>query len=170
MKFFYLLALLFSFASCNLQKEAKKEEVTIYYFIRHAEKDTSNPEDHDPLLIPVGEERAEKWAQVFKDIQFDLVYSSSYKRTMATAKPIAKAQNLQIQTYNTEKLNDEEFRKETKGKTVLVVGHSNLNPEWVNYIIEEEKYEDIDEKDSGSLFIVWVHPNGQKTSQVLHID
>jgi hypothetical protein len=51
-----------------------------------------------------------------------------------------------------------------------VVGHSNLNPEWVNYILGKEKYQDLDESVYGSLFIVTIHPNGDRTSQVLYFD
>ena len=72
--------------------------------------------------------------------------------------------------YDASKLNDEDFQKKTKGKTVLVVGHSNTNPQFVNYILEEEKYEDIPDEESGSLFIVSVSPDGKKHSQVLYIN
>ncbi len=52
----------------------------------------------------------------------------------------------------------------------MVVGHSNLNPEFVNYIIEEQKYEDISEAEYGSLFIVTVTSSGEKRSEVLYIN
>ena len=153
-----------------LQEEKTSDMATVYYFIRHAEKDTSNPDERDPELIEAGIQRAEKWADVFKDISFDLIYSSNYKRTMATAKAIANSQQKEILMYDASKLNDEDFQKKTKGKTVLVVGHSNSNPEFVNYILEEEKYQDIPDEESGSLFIVSVFSDGRKHSQVLYIN
>lgn len=146
------------------------QEVTTYYFIRHAEKDTSDPSDKNPELTDEGVKRAEKWAEVFKDIPFDLIYSSKYKRTRHTAQPIADSQQLDVQLYDSSKLNDEDFQQKTKGKTVLVVGHTNTNPQWVNYILEEKKYKDIDESESGSLFIVTVLPDGRKSSKVLYIN
>lgn len=146
------------------------DEVTTYYFIRHAEKDTSNPAEKNPILTEAGIRRAEKWAEIFKEVPFDLIYSTDFKRTKATAQEIAESQNLEIQLYNSGKLNDEDFQQKTKGKTVLVIGHSNTNPRFVNYILEEEKYCDIDDKESGSLFIVSVSPEGVKTSQVLYIN
>ena len=152
------------------QEENISETATVYYFIRHAEKDTSNPDDRDPELIEAGIQRAEKWAAVFKNISFDLIYSTNYKRTMATAQAIASSQQKEVEIYDASKLNDEDFQKKTKGKTVLVVGHSNSNPKFVNYILEEEKYKDIPDEESGSLFIVSVYPDGKKHSQVLFIN
>ena len=176
MKKMFLLLFL-AIAACNSNEndpsaEADKmtEAATVYYFIRHAEKDTSDPNEKDPELIPAGIQRAEKWAGVFKDISFDHIYSSNFKRTKATAQKIADSQQKNVQIYDASKLNDENFQKNTKGKTVLVVGHSNSNPQFVNYILEEDKYRDIADEESGSLFIVSVFPNGEKYSQVLYIN
>ncbi|MGM0932494.1 MAG: SixA phosphatase family protein [Bacteroidota bacterium] len=174
MKYLLLFSLII-ITACNFQKEntsveMKDTEVTTYYFIRHAEKDTLNPDNKDPELTEAGVERARKWVEVFRDVDFDLIFSSNYKRTLNTAKPIAASQDKEIDFFNTEKLNDQNFQKKTKGKTVLVVGHSNLNPEFVNYIIQEEKYEDLDEMEYGSLFIAVIHPDGTRTSEVLYFN
>ena len=167
MRFVLLFLLLFSLASCE---QNKSDEMTTYYFIRHAEKDLSDPANHDPDLIEAGRIRAEKWKEVFKEVPLDMVYSSKYKRAHQTAQPIAEDHDLPVSLYNTEKLNDKDFQQETKGKIVVVVGHSNLNPEFVNYIIGEEKYDDIPESENGSLFIVTVTPSGEKQSHVLYIN
>lgn len=158
--------------ACNFDNNSKTmdSEITTYYFIRHAEKDTTNPDDPDPELTEEGVARSEKWAEVFREIAFDHIYSSNYKRTMSTAQRVADSQQKEVELYDASKLNDEEFKQRTKGKTVLVVGHSNSNPQFVNYIVGNEKYKDIDDKESGSLFIVTIHPNGTKTSEVLYIN
>ncbi len=169
----FILPVFFTVAFNNSEKMSAEEclqDVTTYYFIRHAEKDTSDPNDRDPELTAEGVKRAERWAEVFKEIPFDLIYSSDYKRTKSTAKRVADSQKKEVQIYNASKLNDEDFQKKTKGKTVLVVGHSNSNPAFVNYILQEKKYKDIDDKESGSLFIVTVLPDGTKTSKVLYIN
>jgi len=153
-----------------VDKSGISDELTTYYFIRHAEKDRSNPEEKDPVLKEAGIKRAGKWAEIFKEVPFDLIYSSDFKRTKETAQKIAESQNLEIQLYDPAKLNDEDFQQRTNGKTVLVIGHSNTNPRFVNSILGEEKYSDIDDKESGSLFIVSVSPEGAKTSQVLYIN
>lgn len=167
-----LLLLLPFFFACNtnISGNSMKENITTYYFIRHAEKDTTNPDDRDPKLTEEGIRRSEKWAEVFKDVAFDHIYSSDYSRTRSTAQRVADAQKKEVELYDSSKLNDEDFKQRTKGKTVLVVGHSNTNPKFVNYILEEERYADIDEKESGSLFIVTVYPDGSKTSTVIYIN
>lgn len=144
--------------------------MTTYYFIRHAEKDTSDPQDKNPGLTEAGLERAQKWAEVFKEVEFDVIFSSDFDRTRKTAQIIGNSQEKTVEIYNHKNLNDQEFQKNAKGKTVLVVGHSNTNPHFVNLILGEKKYSDIDEAESGSLFIVHVLPNGAKSSEVLYIN
>ena len=144
--------------------------MTTYYFIRHAEKDTSDPQNRDPQLSDLGVERVKKWIEVFKEVDLDLIYSTNYYRTKATANPIADSKNLELQFYDPRNMNDEDFQGKTIGKRVLVVGHSNTNPHFVNSILKQKKYSDIDEAESGSLFIVTVAPSGEATSQVLYIN
>jgi broad specificity phosphatase PhoE len=147
-----------------------QEAPTQYYFIRHAEKEMTDPQDRNPKLSEAGINRTAKWAEVFEEVEFDLIYSSNYHRTMNTARAVADKQQKKVEIYDPKKLNDTEFQKKTKGKTVLVVGHSNTNPAFVNLLLGEKKYQDLDEKEYGSLFIVTVSPGGEKTSQVIFIN
>jgi|25BtaG_2_1085352.scaffolds.fasta_scaffold03437_3 broad specificity phosphatase PhoE len=147
-----------------------QEATTHYYFIRHAEKEMTDPQDRNPQLSEAGIKRTAKWAEVFEEVEFDLIYSSNYHRTMNTARAVTDKQQKKIDIFDPKKLNDTEFQKKTKGKTVLVVGHSNTNPAFVNLLLGENKYQDLDETEYGSLFIVTVSPDGEKTSQVLFIN
>ena len=169
--FLFILPLFFAFSFGEKQPvQDSVQEPTIYYFIRHAEKDTSNPGNPDPELNQAGKERAQRWARVFKDMPFDMIYSSDYKRTRSTAKAIADSQQKEVQLYDARKLNDEDFQKKTKGKKVLVVGHSNTNPHFANLILGENKFQNIPDEESGSLFIVVDFPNGVKHSQIIYIN
>ena len=174
-----LLLIAFTMIACNYNTSANSDnnsdmeinqKPSVYYFIRHAEKDISNPVDKDPELMEEGIKRSKKWAEVFRDVSFDVIYSTDYKRTLSTAKRVAEAQNKEVSIYDASKLNDDSFKNNTKGKTVLVVGHSNSNPAFVNYILEEDLYSDIPETESGSLFIVTVFPDGKKHAQVLYFN
>lgn len=161
---------LFSIFSNTQQDILPKEHaVSTYYLIRHAEKNRSDMAG-DPELTEKGLQRAENWAEVFKDVHFDAVYSTNYRRTIQTATPTANANNLEVQIYDPHKLYSEDFRKVTTGKTVLVVGHSNTTPQFVNAILKESKYSDIDDSENGALFIVEVLEDGTKTSKVLYIN
>ena len=165
MKKIALLVLL----TIGLQRVSAQTETTTYYLIRHADKVVTNKKDRDPDLTKKGYARAEKWAQVLHDIKFDLVYSTNYKRTIETAKPTAKTNNLEINFYDPRKMFDEEFQKNTKGKTVLVVGHSNTTPFFANKILGENKYSEIDESNYTNLYIVTVTKDA-KTGILLHVD
>jgi broad specificity phosphatase PhoE len=142
---------------------------TNYYFIRHAEKDRSDPNDRDPALTSVGQSRASYWKEVLSKVSFDLVYSTDYKRTRQTALPTAQANGKELLIYDPKKMYSEEFQKKTLGKTVLVVGHSNTTPAFVNMVLGESRYEAIDDKNNGNLYIVTGKP-GAFSSVLLTID
>lgn len=148
----------------------QQEPVTTYYLIRHAEKDRKDSKNRNPNLTKAGLERAQKWAEVLKAIDFDAVYSTNYNRTLQTAKPVAENNSLEIRNYDAGKLFDKDFELETAGKTVLVVGHSNTTPQLANAILGEKRYEDIDDAENGALFIVQVFADGSAYCQVLYIN
>lgn len=147
-KLVVLLVILF----CSLSSFA--QEVSTYYLVRHAEKDRSDKTDSNPKLTEEGKQRAAKWSTVFGDVAFDAVYSTNYLRTTATAQPTATAQGLEIQFYNSRELYSKEFQQATMGKTVLVVGHSNTTPQFVNAILGSERYSDIQDDNNANLYIV----------------
>lgn len=154
----FVVLLAFSCKSDKKEESKINSEKTVYYLIRHAEKDRSIKND-DPELTEKGLERAVNWAKIFDKIDFDLIYSTNYKRTQQTALPTAKEKSLVIQSYDPSNLYDPIFKEKTKGKTILIVGHSNTTPAFVNTIIGEKKYEQIDDTDNGKLFIVTVRNN-----------
>ena len=154
----FLIIILSFIISCKSDK--KKEEVinnnaTIYYLIRHAEKDRST-KNKDPVLNELGLKRAENWAKVFKDIPFDKIYSTDYKRTQQTAFPTASSKDLYVLSYDAENLFNKNFKYKTDKQTVLIVGHSNTTPAFVNAIIGKKEHLQIDDSDNGKLFIVTV--------------
>ena len=60
----------------------------------------------------------------------------------------------------------EQFKTDNLNKKVLIVGHSNTTPDFVNKLIGEEKYSQIDDNENGSLFIVQI-VNGTATDTKL---
>ena len=151
------LVILFTFSCKSDKKEFVPNtlETTVYYLIRHAEKDRSIKSD-DPELTEKGLERANNWVKIFADVNFDYIYSTDYKRTQQTALPTAKEKKLVIQSYDPNNLYDAIFKGKTKGKTVLIVGHSNTTPAFVNTILGKQEYQQIDDMDNGKLFIVTI--------------
>ena len=167
---FFSLILGISNPSIEKKMDPQQEPVSTYYLIRHAEKDRSETAYRNPELTEKGQKRAKKWAEVLKDVEFDAIYSTDYKRTLQTAQPTADLNNLEIIKYDAKNLFDESFEKSTAGQTVLIVGHSNTTPQFANAILAERKYEDLDDSENGALFIVQVFADGSKQSQVLYIN
>jgi 2,3-bisphosphoglycerate-dependent phosphoglycerate mutase len=166
----FLLFVFSLFSMGNPPGENCQENMTTYYFIRHAEKDITSSQNKDPELTQEGIDRAYKWAAVFKEVEFDVIFSSNFNRTLKTAQIIADSQEKTVELYDPKDLNDSEFQKRSTGKTVLVVGHSNTNPHFVNLLLGEKKYQDKGEEEYGSLYIVHIFPNGKKISNVLFIN
>ncbi|WP_029034637.1 SixA phosphatase family protein [Salinimicrobium terrae] len=164
--FIIFLISFLSLGSIDQANEQPVQETTTYYFVRHAEKDESDPKNKDPKLSAEGQKRVQEWIEIFKDVQFDLILSTNYERTRTTASGIAASQEKEVQFYDPRKLYDQDFQKKTEGQTVLVVGHSNTNPSFVNMILGSEKHQALDEKEYGSLFKVMISPTGEKTSEV----
>ena len=161
------LILTFTFFSLTLISYS--QEVTTYYFIRHAEKLRIDKTDKNPNLNYNGYKRAEAWKDVFSNISFEAVYSTDYNRTKLTAKPTADSNNLPILLYNPNSMYSEAFKNNTKGKTVLVVGHSNTTNVFVNKILGVEKYEEINDNNNSNLYIVTI-TDGKSSSVLLKIN
>ena len=168
-----LLLSLFLVMNCFAQetktKDTKEVETSVYYLIRHAEKDRSDKSNKDPNLTKIGNNRAAYWADVFKNVKFDAVYSTEYNRTRETATPTAKANEVEITSYHPFKIDFPKFLKTTKGKTVLIVGHSNTTPSFTNRLLNKELFESIDDNNNGNVYIVTI-TGETKTVQLLTIN
>ncbi len=100
-------------------------DLSTYFLVRHAEKQTGD----NPALTEAGKARAALLRDKLKSRNVSHIHSSNYKRTLATAKPLADALGLDIQLYDARDLHGlTEVLKTTPG-THLVVGHSNTTPQ-----------------------------------------
>ena len=152
---FIAFALIIGSISCKKDTKIVEDPVvSTYYFIRHAEKDRTDPDNPDPELNQDGLNRAIRWAEVFDPIDLDVIYSTNYERTSMTAAPTSVKKNIDVKYYDPDTLDIEQFKAENEGRNVLVVGHSNTTPEFVNKVINIEKYDAMEDDDNSSLFIV----------------
>ena len=161
------LVLIFSLLFISLASYS--QEVTTYYFIRHAEKLRVDKTDINPNLNYDGFKRAEAWRDVFSNIPFDAIYSTDCNRTKLTAKPTADSKNLSLLLYNPSDLYSKAFQNNTKGKTVLIVGHSNTTNVFANKVLGVERYDEINDNNNSNLYIVTVI-DGKATSSLLKIN
>lgn len=151
---FFIISLTFITLSCKDDKVVEKDTtISTFYFIRHAEKDRSNLDDINPELNQDGLGRAMRWAEIFDPITLDVIYTTDHGTAM-TAAPTSIKKDIEVKYYSPEDANIEQFIQDHKGQNVLVIGHSDTTPDFVNKIIGEEKYYTLDDYDNSSFFIV----------------
>lgn len=142
--------------SLTVTAYSQQQVKTTYYLIRHSEKDSSDKNNKNPELSKKGKERAKKWSNIFDELKLDAIYSTDYNRTLQTAAVTAKNKKLTIKKYHPRNLNLNSFLNETKGKSILIVGHSNTIPSLTNKLIGNGKYLNMDEDDYDNLYLVTI--------------
>jgi len=131
-----------------------ENDCSTFYLIRHAEKVRTNKSDRDPALNEKGIIRALNWKEYFIDKDISKIYSTNYKRTIETVKPLQEAMGLATILYSPSSIDYKDFISSNKGEIVLVVGHSNTIPNFVNELINEQVYTQIDDLNNSNLYIV----------------
>lgn len=165
MKNILLLLLLIS-----LTTNAQNKSLTTIYLVRHAEKLTDDPANKDPILAENGEKRAIDLAKVLKKTAIYNIYSTNYKRTMATALPLAQKLKKDIKIYDLKQLNIEAqaILKDNKGKNALIVGHSNTVLEMIEALGGEKPIESISDQEYDYLFQLNILVDGTTDVKVMH--
>ncbi|MFT5925809.1 MAG: 2,3-bisphosphoglycerate-dependent phosphoglycerate mutase [Rubritalea sp.] len=162
----FLIAL--SLVSCRnngsdkTPEEQQKEQLTTFYFIRHAEK--AADQGSDPELTEKGEKRAVNWVNYFFLKDVDHVISSDYNRTKATAAPLAKAKKLGVEIYDVKTVDGISLLETYRGKTVALYGHSNTINAYANALQTDSIYNDLEETDYDHFFIVRVDKDGNSNA------
>ena len=103
------------------------------FVVRHAERaDTAAGAAPtmaaDPELSDAGRARAESLAAALEDAEVVAIFATEFKRTQATAAPLAKALGLQVTTISSKEPAKLIQAVKSAGGNVVVVGHSNTVP------------------------------------------
>lgn len=164
--FLILIVLLYSCktTSTTSNKIIDNENATIFYLIRHAEK--TDKDINDPELSKLGLERVTKYIEYFKALKLNSVYTTNYKRTFQTAKPIALSKAIKLFHYDPNKVDYSNFIEKHKGQSILIVGHSNTTPNLANGLIGNMKYTQMMYDDYSSMYKITVI-EGEATSVLL---
>ena len=136
------------------------EQCSTFYLIRHAEKVRTDKSDKDPKLNEYGMLRAIKWQEYFSDKNISKIYSTNYKRTLETVKPIQESSDLIPIIYSPSDIDYKNFIMSNKIEVVLIVGHSNTIPDFVNGLINENVYSQIDDLNNSNLYVVNICESG----------
>ncbi|ADB40748.1 SixA phosphatase family protein [Spirosoma linguale] len=128
---------------------------TTVYIVRHAEK-VNETDTTD--LTPAGYARATALAEKLGNAGIDSIFSTPYYRTRQTVQPLARRVGVPIVDY-TAKPTDAivERVKTIRGKTVLVVGHSNTILEIARGLGAKPTMGKIESGDFDNLFQVTMH-------------
>jgi 2,3-bisphosphoglycerate-dependent phosphoglycerate mutase len=146
-----------------LSAQAQQSNLTTFILVRHAEKETgaASMKDgvmtKDPELSEAGKARALRLADMLQRQPVAAIYSTNYKRTQHTVQPLADKTGLIVQLY--EPLNDQVIRElaaKHKGKTIVIVGHSNNIPQIANVLVGKKEFSDYDEHYYENMMLVTV--------------
>lgn len=143
-----------------------RDTATTFILVRHAETTGTGS---NPNLSSAGLERAEALRRILANVPLAAVFSSNFNRTKQTAQPTATDQSLPLLLYdplNQSPLADE-WLQTYRGRTVLVTGHSNTVPSFLNLLLENNQYADLGESEYDNLFIATVLEKGRV--EVLHL-
>jgi 2,3-bisphosphoglycerate-dependent phosphoglycerate mutase len=135
---------------------------TTFILVRHAEKETADSKDKNPMLSKAGQERAQALVRLLDKQKIDAIMSTNYHRTKTTVEPVASARGITIQTY--ESLKEPDVAKLIDaGGTVLICGHSNTIPGLANLLVGKNQFANYDESDYGNVLIVTATAVGKAT-------
>lgn len=135
-------------------------EPTVVYVLRHAER--AEDGTNDPPISAAGEARARLLAHMLRDAGVERVHSTDYKRTRATAAPLAERLGVPVETYDGGDLAELAQRIRAVGGRHLVVGHSNTTPDAVA-ALRGEPGPPIDEMEFDRLYVVTLTRDGAAT-------
>ncbi|WP_439505805.1 SixA phosphatase family protein [Sediminibacterium sp.] len=125
---------------------------TTLWIVRHAEKDTAQANRANPDLSEKGKQRALDLADYLKKVKIALIYSTDTKRTKQTAAHFA----MPIEIYNPKNLAEltVQIREKSKGKTILIVGHSNTVLETIEALGGQRPVKQLNDDDYDYIFKV----------------
>ena len=126
---------------------------TVVYLIRHAE---TTGVGTDPGLSSAGLERVQDWADLFQDVTFDAFYSTDLNRTRQTIEPIASSYDQDVILYDHADFSLANVVMDHTGGNVLIVGHSNTIPMFINAYLGSAVYPNMTENEYGNLYKITV--------------
>ncbi|MGI8812622.1 MAG: SixA phosphatase family protein [Pyrinomonadaceae bacterium] len=151
---------------CISNAAAQKKTIIL---VRHAEKETSAMTDtSDPVLSTDGAQRAERLRKLIGKYRPGAVFSTDYKRTRATAGPIAKTRRVVVEIYdpkNNADLIDRIMKSRTK--RFVVVGHSNTIPDLANLLTKKELFKNLDDAEYGVIWVIRLKDGRVKKTEIL---
>lgn len=129
--------------------QIQSQTITKIFIVRHADREPGDD------LTAAGLVRAEELKRVLLNTGIDSVYSTNFIRTKKTVQPLATAEGLPVVLYDTNPLLLKRILK-SRGKTMLVAGHSNTVPDLIKLCGCQPPYVNIPDTQFDNLFLVLI--------------
>lgn len=137
---------------CCIDESSAADSYTLY-LVRHAEKEPDG--SRDPVLTDIGKQRSDNLANWFSDKQIEDIWSSDYKRTRDTAKPIVSKLDIDLTLYDAGNLPELTENLVKKQHTAIIVGHSNTTPQLARLLCDCE-IKDMDDSEHDRVIVISV--------------
>jgi broad specificity phosphatase PhoE len=166
--FVFIIAAFFELSARHKPKqsaESRRGSTTTIFLVRHAEKVTTDPADQDPDLTAAGLQRAQALQQYLQDTPVDAFFSTPYKRSQRTLSFLT--QGRPVQFYEPHDVSQLRTRvlTEYKGKTIVIVGHSNTLLPIIEAFGAKSPLQQISEDQYDNLFRLKISPRGKASVQ-----
>ena len=132
---------------------------SVFFIVRHAEKDTTGGSNAD--LNAIGRGRVKALQKILKKIKIKGIFSTDKPRTRHTAEPIAKAKHQKVILYDAKKQDELLTRLVNQKGKFLIVGHSNTVPQLVNILRGGDAEKEFSESDYSRIYIVSLKKMGE---------
>jgi len=129
---------------------------TTVMVLRHAEK---SAEQVDPSLSPAGRERAARLARLLAQSGVAAIYVSDTRRARETGTPLAERLGIKLIEYPGREVDElaERLLERHRGRTVVVIGHSNTLPALLAKLSRGRYVTRVDEDEFDGLYLVSVN-------------
>lgn len=158
-----LLILILIANCCTIQAQ---KTTTIYYVVRHAEKDTGR----DPKLSEAGKIRAGDLYRILKNKRIQKIYTTKYLRSKMTGDSLRIYQHIDTLIYNADTTGNGLVERinlaDEKSKSILIIGHSNTVPIIIRKLgVKDFTEKELSESAFDDLFIIRIKNNKAKFQQ-----
>jgi 2,3-bisphosphoglycerate-dependent phosphoglycerate mutase len=152
LKLFFLLITLPAFFSASIA-----QTTTRIFVVRHADRESTDD------LNPAGVIRANELKRVLLNTGIDSIFSTDFVRTKKTVRPLADAENLPVVLYDSNPRLLKRILSFSKGKTLLVAGHSNTVPKLIKLCGCTVPFDNIPDNQFDNLFLLIIQHQKTKT-------
>ncbi|MEO0580456.1 MAG: histidine phosphatase family protein, partial [Pseudomonadota bacterium] len=135
----------------------ESQSTTTIIFVRHAEKETTG---EDPGLTEAGKARARELNRIMQivdvDRSVDEVFSTQFRRTQETVRPLAVSLGKDVHPYDASDTVGvlETILSEHRGKISLVAAHSNTIRPMIEELGGSKLLPDIEENEYDNIYVV----------------